>query len=115
MNPLKRALVPALLLALLIAVPALPQGGADALVKEVAALKVKVAQQEEALKLLSEFHAKQTAEAAALLRAIGLAEKEGVLMPTPNVEAKRTLLLAFARYALVASGGVPPPAEAAAK
>ncbi len=115
MNSLKRALVPALLLALLIAVPALSQGGADSLAKEVGALKAKVAQQEEALKRLSDFHAKQTAEAAALLRAIHLAEKEGVLMPTPNVEAKRTLLLAFARFALVASGGVAPPAEAASK
>ncbi len=115
MSTLKRAAVPGLLLALLLAVPALSQGDGESLAHEVAKLKAQVANQEEMLKILSDHHAKQAAEAAALVKAITVAEKQGVLMPAPNVDAKRTMLQALARYALVASGGVAPPAEAASK
>jgi len=104
---MKRAILPALGLALLLALPAIPQDGGNDLQDEVDTLKEQVELQEKQIKELKEYVANQQKQAAALSKALGRAEKEGFLLPAPNNDAKKALLSGLKQFASVAAGGAP--------
>jgi len=105
---MKRAIIPALFLALFLAVPAVPQdGGADELKLEIQVLSEQVEKQGKALKELQTYVSNQRGQAAALVKALKKAEKEGFLMPIPANDAKKALLSGLQKYAAVAAGGNP--------
>ena len=106
---MKHAIIPALLLGLILVVPAVSKDGDAGLAKEVTVLKEKVAEQGALLKQVATYLDTQRGEAATLLKLLKKAGKQGFTFPAPNVEAKKALLLGLQRYALVASGGTAEP------
>lgn len=91
---MKRALVMIPILALLLAVPAIPQESvtqAD-LGLQVSKLKEQVAQQATALKEMQSWMLAQQGQAKALAKKIKEAEKKGFLLPAPHNDAKQALL-----------------------
>jgi hypothetical protein len=103
---MKRAVFPALALALLLSVPAISQEEVD-LGAEVTALKKKVEEQDAALKLLQQYVDNQKRQAGRLGKSLSTAEKEGFLLPAPNNDAKEALLSGLKDFAQVAAGGAP--------
>lgn len=88
---MKRALPFALALALLLAVPAVPQAD-DPLPKRVGKLEEIVVQQQAILKTVQEHMQVQAARAAALAHQLDVAEKKGFVYPAPNTDARKALL-----------------------
>jgi len=104
---MKRAIVPALFLALLLSLPAVSQDDERTLREEVDALKQKVEEQDAALKKLQDFVDRQKKQAGRLAKSMDKAEEEGFLLPAPNNDAKRALLDGIREFAKVAGGGEP--------
>ena len=105
---MKRAILPALGLALLLSIPAVSQEGEGVtLDQEVAALKKKVEEQDAALKALQTYVDHQKAQAAKLGKSLAAAEEEGFLQPGTNMDARKSLLSGLQEYAGVAAGGEP--------
>lgn len=109
---MNRALFPAILLALALVAPALPQGEDEAkdLAKDVLVLMETVEEQEARIVALEAYAAASKAEAATLAKYLRKAEQDGFTFPAPNTDARKGLLLGLQRYAHVASGakGAPP-------
>lgn len=101
---MKRAIFPALLVALVLVVPALSQGDGEDLAKKVQDLEEKVAQQEARLVDLSKHVEATKKEAAKLVQTLAKAEKDGFTYPAPNITAREELLKGLQGYAKVASG-----------
>jgi len=90
---MKRALPIALLFALVLAVPAMPQAD-DAnfeLARKVEVLEKKLAKQEAMLKTVEAHIATQDARGAELARALDVSEKKGFLDAGANIDAKAAL------------------------
>ncbi len=90
---MKRALPIALLFALVLSVPAIPQAD-DAnfeLARKVDVLEKKLAIQEAMLKTVEAHMATQDARGAELARALNVSEKKGFLDAGANVDAKEAL------------------------
>ena len=109
---MKRAILPALAIALILTVPALPQGGPGErdMAKQVADLTEIVSQQQAQLQAIETYLQAAKKQAASLRQALDKAEKGGFILPAPNVEAKKTLLKGLQDYAKVAAAGVAPKA-----
>jgi len=101
---MKRAIVPALFLALLLSLPAVSQDDGDTLQKDVDALKQKVEEQDAALKKLQDYVDAQKKQALSLAKSMDTAEREGFLLPAPNNDAKRAVLDGIRQFAKVAAG-----------
>lgn len=101
---MKRAIYPALLVALVLVVPALSQSEGEDLAKRVSVLEEKVAEQEGQITELSKHVEAVKKEAARLAKSLGKAEKDGFTYPAPNTAAKEELLKGLQRFAKVASG-----------
>lgn len=105
---MKRAILPALGLALLLSIPAISQEGEGVtLDQEVAALKKKVEEQDAALKALQTYVDHQKEQAAKLGKSLEAAEKEGFLEAGANMDSRKSLLSGLQEYAGVAAGGEP--------
>jgi len=105
---MKRAILPALGLALLLSIPAVSQEEEGVtLEKEVAALKKKVEEQGAALKALQTYVDRQKEQAKQLGKSLAAAEEGGFLEPAPNNDAKKALLSGLQEFAGVAAGGEP--------
>ncbi len=109
-----RYIIPALLLALIVAAPAAPQGGpvpADeqiaTLVGEVSLLKDKVAKQEALLKELVAYHQTRKADNEKLAGALQVAYKAGYTYPSPQPKAREALYQAILAYANDGTRNVP--------
>lgn len=102
---MKRAILPALAFACLLALPAIPQGkGADELQKQVDDLEDQVSAQADELKLIQTYIKDNKAAAARLHKATETAEKGGVLLPIPANDARKTFLHGVRDFAKVAAG-----------
>jgi hypothetical protein len=115
---MKRALIPALVLALVFVAPALPQGepkDEKALQKDVLVLMETVEAQETRIAALEAYVAATKAEAATLSKHLKKAEADGFTFPAPNTDSRKGLLLGLQRFAHVASDakGSPPGDEPA--
>jgi hypothetical protein len=108
---MKRVILPALGLALLLSIPAISQEGGNPLEKEVEELKKKVEGQDAALKELQAYVDRQKAGARKLSKSLASAEEEGFLLPAPNNEAKKSLLSGLQEFAGVAAGAEPKEAS----
>ena len=111
---MSRYIIPALLLALIVAAPAVPQGGpvpADeqiaTLVGEVTVLKDKVAKQDVLLKALVAFHQTRKADNEKLAEALQVAYKAGYTYPSPQPKAREALYQAILGYAKDGTRNVP--------
>lgn len=104
---MKRAILPALGLALLLSIPAVSQEEGVTLDQQVANLKKKVEEQDAALKALQTYVDHQKEQAKRLGKSLAAAEEEGFLLPAPNNDAKQTLLSGLQLFAGVAAGGEP--------
>ena len=106
---MKRAIFPALCLALLLSVPAIPQdGGSDEeLELRVTALEAQVEKQQTSLKEMQSYLGNLRGEAATLAKKLKASEKKGFLYPAPANDARRALLFGLQDWAAVASGGKP--------
>lgn len=105
---MKRAILPALGLALLLSIPAVSQEGEGVtLDQEVIALKKKVEEQDAALKALQTYVDQQKEQAKRLGKSLAAAEEGGFLEPAPNNDAKKALLSGLQEFADVAAGGEP--------
>lgn len=108
---MKRAIVPALFLALLLSIPAVSQDDGRTLREEVDALTKKVEEQDAALKRLQEYVDRQMKQAGRLAKSMDAAEEKGFLLPAPNNDAKRALLKGIRDFAAVVGGGEPKPGD----
>ena len=110
---MKRAILPALVLAFLIAIPAVSQDGGteDELAAKVEKLQEKVDQQELQLKRLETYAAATKAQAATLLKKLKFADEKGFIYPAPHTDARKALLYGLQDFASVASGGAPAKRE----
>jgi len=106
---MNRAIFPALCLALLLSVPAIPQDGktGEELDLRVTALEEQVEKQQTALKEMQTYLGQVRGEAATLARKLKASEKKGYLYPAPNNDSRRALLYGLQDWAAVASGGKP--------
>jgi len=104
---MKRAILPALSLALLLSLPAVSQDEGKTMEKEIEALKTKVEEQDAALKQLQTYVDNQKKQAARLAKSLAAAEEEGFLLPAPNNDAKKSLLSGLKAFAGVAAGSEP--------
>jgi len=104
---MKRALVPALFLALFLSIPAVSQDDGQTLHEQLDALTKKVDEQDAALKRLQEYVDRQKKQAGRLAKAMDAAEEQGFLLPAPNNDSKRALLKGIRDFAKVAGGGEP--------
>jgi uncharacterized coiled-coil protein SlyX len=106
---MKRAIFPALCLALLLSVPAVPQdGGSDEELKlRITALEDQVEKQQATLAEMQTYLGKMKGEAATLAKKLKSSEKKGFLYPAPANDARRALLFGLQDWAAVASGGKP--------
>ena len=105
---MKRAILPALVLALCVAIPALSQDEENetaALMKDVAELKEKLDQQAGRIEQLEAYTAKTKSQANALHAKLKFAEKNGYMYPAPHNDARKALLFGLQDYAAVAGGG----------
>ena len=109
-----RILIPALFLMLIVAAPAVPQGGAvpadeqiATLVGEVTVLKEKVAKQDALLKELLAFHETRKADNEKLVVALQAAYKAGYTYPSPQPKAREALYQAILGYAKNGTRNVP--------
>jgi septal ring factor EnvC (AmiA/AmiB activator) len=107
---MKRAILPALGLALVLSLPAVSQEEGD-LRKEVDALKQKVEEQDAALKDLKTYVDRQKTQAARLAKSLAASEEQGFLLPAPNNDSRKALLAGLQEFAGVAAGGEPKPEE----
>ena len=106
--PMKRAILPALFLGLLLSVPAVPQDGGDGELKlEIQGLQEQLDKQGKALKELQTYVSNQKGQAAALVKALKKAEKKGFTYPAPHNDARKALLSGLQKFAAVAAGGNP--------
>ncbi|MGH7163656.1 MAG: hypothetical protein ACREID_09235 [Planctomycetota bacterium] len=103
---MKRAIIPALLVALLFAVPAGSQDDAATLREEVDALKAKVEEQDRRIWTLHAYVDATKKEAKSLAKALESADKGGFTFPAPNADAKATLLKGLQAFAKTASTGL---------
>lgn len=110
---MKRAILPALFFALLLAVPAIPQGGAREadLANQVEQLKEAVARQEAQIAELQKYVEAQKSAAAVLVRQVESADKKGYLYPAPNTDARKALLYGLKDFAEVAAAGTAAPEQ----
>lgn len=108
---MKRAILPALGLALLLSLPAVSQDEENPMEKEIEALKVKVEEQDAAIKKLQTYVDNQKKQGARLNKSLAAAESEGFLLPAPNNDAKKSLLSGLQEFAGVAAGGAPKPSD----
>ncbi len=105
--PMKRAILPALFLGLLLSVPAVPQDGGDGLNLEIQGLQEQLDKQGKALEELQTYVSNQKGQAAALVKALKKAEKKGFTYPAPHNDARKALLSGLQKFAAVAAGGNP--------
>jgi hypothetical protein len=103
---MKRAIFPALLIAVFLAVPAIPQAerGEDELAQKVEELTELVSLQDARIKALEGSLKAQRSAAAAMGKAIKFAEKKGFAYPAPNIDAREALLKGLIDYAKAVSG-----------
>ena len=101
---MKRAILPALALALFLCVPAIPQGDELDLQKEVRLLKKHAAKQDEALRRMETYIATLKGEAATLGKQLRFADKKGFTYPAPNTDAREALLFGLTRFSDAAAG-----------
>jgi peptidoglycan hydrolase CwlO-like protein len=95
----------ALGLALLLSIPTLTMAQDESdLQQQVDELSKTVEQQQAAIKEMQGYLDKNQTEAAALLKALEKAEKEGFYYPAPHVDAKKALVAGMKSYARVAAG-----------
>jgi hypothetical protein len=106
---MKRAIFPALCLALLLSVPAIPQdrGSEEELELRVTALEEQVEKQQAALKEMQTYLGTMRGEAATLAKKLKASERKGYLYPAPNNDSRRALLYGLQDWAAVAAGGKP--------
>ncbi|MHC4136767.1 MAG: hypothetical protein ACYTDU_03760 [Planctomycetota bacterium] len=106
---MKRAVFPALCLALLLSVPAVPQdeGSEEELKLRVTALEDQVEKQQATLAEMQTYLGNMKGEAAALAKKLKASEKKGYLYPAPNNDSRRALLYGLQDWASVAAGGKP--------
>ena len=106
---MKRAIFPALCLALLLSVPAVPQdeGSEEELRLRVAALEDQVDKQQATLAEMQTYLSQTKGEAATLAKKLKTSEKKGYLYPAPNNDSRRALLYGLQDWASVAAGGKP--------
>jgi uncharacterized coiled-coil protein SlyX len=104
---MKRAIFPALCLALLLSVPAIPQdeGSEEELNLRITALEDQVAKQQTTLAEMQTYLGSLKGEAANLAKKLKFSEKKGYLYPAPANDARRAMLYGLQDYASVASGG----------
>ncbi|MHC4932846.1 MAG: hypothetical protein ACYTGV_11720 [Planctomycetota bacterium] len=105
---MKRAIIPALLIGVLLCVPALSGGDEDEAVElamQVKELKEQVAQSEARIKSLEAFLRVQQKAAAKLSKAVKFAEENGFAWPAPNIDAREALLKGLKEYSKTAAGG----------
>ena len=102
---MKRAILPALAIALLLAVPAIPQGGTSDTEKRIEQLEQAAADQQKQIKDLQGYVNALKKEAATLVKHLARADKGGFTYPAPNVDAKEELLKGLQSFAAVASSG----------
>lgn len=102
---MKRAILPALGLALLLSIPAVSQDEEVTLPQEVETLKKKVEEQDVAIKQLQAYVEQQKKQAVKLGKSLAAAEEGGFLMPVPANDAKKSLLSGLQEFAGVAAGG----------
>ena len=97
---MKRLIVPALLIALLvIAWPATSQDAKKTLPQQVEELKKQVSNLELQIQELRRYGRMQKAEAQLLSKALEKAEEGGFTYPAPHAGAKKALLEGLQRYA----------------
>jgi hypothetical protein len=106
---MKRAILPALGLFLLLSIPAVSQDGGEDLRKEVDLLTKRVEEQDAALKQLQEYVDRHKAQAARLAKRLAAAEEGGFLTAGTNLDSKKDLLGGLQEFAAVAAGGKPAP------
>lgn len=106
---MKRAIFPALCLALLLSVPAVPQddNSEEELKLRITALEDQVEKQQATLAEMQSYLDKMKGEAATLSKKLKASEKKGYLYPAPNNDSRRALLYGLQDWAAVASGGKP--------
>jgi septal ring factor EnvC (AmiA/AmiB activator) len=104
---MKRAILPAICLALLLSLPAVSQEEGPTLEQKVADLTKKVEEQGAALKELQAYVDHQKTQAKRLNKSLSNAEEQGFLLPAPNNEAKKSLLDGLHAFADVAGGAEP--------
>lgn len=106
---MKRAILPALGLYLLLSIPAVSQDEGATLQQEVEMLQKKVEEQDVALKALQTYVDSQKKQAVKLGKSLAAAEEGGFLMPVPANDAKKSLLSGLQEFAGVAAGGTAKP------
>ena len=84
---MKRAILPALAIALLLAVPAIPQGGKSDTEKRIEKLEQAAADQASQIKDLQGYVTALKKEAATLDKHLAKADKSGFTYPAPNTDA----------------------------
>ncbi|MHC4547259.1 MAG: hypothetical protein ACYTEZ_00660 [Planctomycetota bacterium] len=105
---MKRAIFPALCLALLLSGPAVPQDTVeDELELRLRTLEEQAVKQQALLQEVQTYLGQTRGEAATLVDMLRAAEKKGFLYPAPNVDSRRALLYGMQRYAAVAAGRKP--------
>jgi hypothetical protein len=110
---MKRAILPTLCLALLLALPARTQGEPKPdLPSRVEQLEQVVERQARQIDALEQYVTLLKNESARLGDAPRVAEKGGFLLPTPANDAKKALLHGIGRFAASAATGKPAPAPA---
>ena len=105
---MKRAIFPALLIGVLLCVPALSGGDEDAtfeLAVQVKELKEQVEKSEARIKSLEAFLRVQQQAAAKLGKAVKFAEQNGFAWPAPHIDAREALLKGLKQYTKTAAGG----------
>jgi hypothetical protein len=104
---MKRAILPALLIALFLAVPAIPQGGVGDgdPAQQIEELKAMVVEQEKRIDQLEGYLEAHKTAAAKLVAKLKFADKNGFTYPAPNIEAREALLKGLTAFAESATGG----------
>ena len=105
---MKRAIIPALLIGVLLCVPALSGGDEDEtfeLALQVKELKEQVEKSEARIKSLEAFLRVQQQAAAKLSKAVRFAEQNGFAWPAPHQDAREALLKGLKEYSKSAAGG----------
>lgn len=104
---MNRAIFPALCLALLLSVPAIPQdrNTEEELQLRVTALEEQVEKQQATLAEMQTYLGKMRGEAATLAKKLKFSEKKGYLYPAPANDARRALLYGLQDWAAVTAGG----------
>lgn len=101
---MKRAILMALGLALLLSIPTLTLADEKTdLQQQVDELSKTVEEQQTAIKEMQGYLDRQKKEAAALVKAVDRAVKEGFYYPAPHVDAKKALVEGLKSYARVAA------------